>query len=134
MNKSYKVLVVEDEGLIALDISNRLEALGHQVVATVGDSAEALLKAPEADIVLMDIRIDGPVDGIETAAQIREKFHIPVIFLTANSLLGDKVRGLEMGGSDYVTKPFKPEELRARVRASLRIRSKSPAVSRHSLS
>src|SRR5712691_2729242 len=68
--KSCKVLVVEDEGLIALDIAGRLEALGHEVVATVGTAREALEKAAGADLVLMDISLDGAMDGVEAAAQI----------------------------------------------------------------
>jgi CheY-like chemotaxis protein len=83
--KSHKVLVVEDEGLIALDIASRLEALGHEVIATVGTAEEAIEKAAEADIVLMDIRLDGPADGIEAAAEIRDRFHVPVVFLTARA-------------------------------------------------
>ena len=78
-----KVLVVEDEGLIAHDISSRLQALGHQVVGIAGTAHEAIQLAPSAEIVLMDIHIDGPRDGIEAAAEIRERFHLPVIFLTA---------------------------------------------------
>jgi two-component system cell cycle sensor histidine kinase/response regulator CckA len=105
-NKSYKVLVVEDEGLIALDISKRLEALGHQVVAAVGNSKEALENACGADIVLMDVRIDGPVDGIDTAARIREQFHLPVIFLTAHGDRATIERAKVTGPFGYIVKPI----------------------------
>ena len=69
MGNTCRVLVVEDEGLIAHDIATRVESLGHEVVGPVGTAEEALEKAGGADIVLMDIRIDGPgQDGVEAAA------------------------------------------------------------------
>ncbi len=74
--QSYKVLVVEDEGLIARDIAGRLEALGHEVVGIASTAEEALEQAAAAEIVLMDIQIDGPTDGVNAAAQIRERYHI----------------------------------------------------------
>src|SRR5579864_8224045 len=83
--KSCKVLVVEDEGLIAHDIAHRLEMLGHQVVAMVSTAEEAVEKAAGADIVLMDIHLDGRMDGVEAAAAIRERYHLPVVFLTAHA-------------------------------------------------
>jgi CheY-like chemotaxis protein len=68
--KSHRILVVEDEGLIAHDIAQRLEALGHQVIAQVGTAGEAVEKAAQADLVLMDIRLDGRADGVEAAIAI----------------------------------------------------------------
>jgi len=118
-SKSYKVLVVEDEGLIALDISKRLEALGHQVLAVAGNSTEALKNVAGADIVLMDIRIDGPVDGIETAARIRERFHLPVIFLTAH---GDRTtieRAKVTGPFGYIVKPIAHASLNSSIEIAL---------------
>ena len=82
---TYKVLIAEDEGLIAMDIAARLEALGHTVVGTVSTAAEAIEQAPNAQVVLMDIRLDGPVDGIEAASKIRERYRLPVVFLTAQA-------------------------------------------------
>ncbi len=117
--KSYKVLVVEDEGLIALDISNRLEALGHQVIATAGNSEEALEKASEADVVLMDIRIDGAVDGIETAARIREQFHLPVIFLTAHGDRATIDRAKLTGPFGYIVKPIAPASLSSAIEIAI---------------
>jgi PAS domain S-box-containing protein len=118
-NKSYKVLVVEDEGLIALDISNRLTSLGHEVVGTVGTAEEAFEKAPEADIVLMDIRIDGPVDGVEAAARIREKFHVPVVFLTAHSDRPTLDRAKVTGAFGYLVKPIAPASLNTAIEIAL---------------
>src|SRR6185369_6916166 len=83
--KSYKVLVVEDEGLIAHDIAKRLEGLGHEVLGTVSTAEEALAQAGFADVVLMDIHIDGTRDGIDAAQEIRARNNIPVVFLTAHA-------------------------------------------------
>src|ERR1700722_8279520 len=83
--RAYRVLVVEDEGLIALDIARRLELLGHEVLGPAATAEEALALVPGAEIVLMDIRIDGDRDGIETALEIRTRYHLPIIFLTAHA-------------------------------------------------
>ena len=85
---------MEDEGLIALDISNRLEALGHTVV-TVGNAKDALENAAQADIVLMDIRIDGPIDGIEAAAKVRAQteFNVETMARRTLSLYESVLRG-----------------------------------------
>jgi two-component system cell cycle sensor histidine kinase/response regulator CckA len=105
-SRSCKVLVVEDEGLIALDISNRLTALGHEVLGTASTAGEALEKASQADIVLMDIRIDGPVDGVEAAGRIRQKYHVPVVFLTAHSDRVTLDRAKATGAFGYLVKPI----------------------------
>ena len=105
-SKSYKVLVVEDEGLIAHDIASRLEALGHEVVATVGTAEEAVEAAGAADIVLMDIRLDGPADGIEAAARIRERYHLPVVFLTAHADRSTLDRAKLAEPFGYIVKPL----------------------------
>lgn len=79
------ILVVEDDRIVARDIRQQLEAMGHAVCAVTADGANApaLASASKADIVLMDIRLSGPVDGIQAAQTIREQCDIPVIFLTA---------------------------------------------------
>ena len=104
-SNTCRVLVVEDEGLIAHDLATRLEALGHEVVGTVETAEEALEKAAGADIVLMDIRIDGPVDGVEAAARIRERYHLPVIFLTAHADRATLDRAKITGAFGYLVKP-----------------------------
>jgi two-component system cell cycle sensor histidine kinase/response regulator CckA len=103
---SYRVLVVEDEGLIARDIASRLEALGHTVAGTVGTAKEAIEHAPGADIVLMDIRLDGPADGIEAATQIRERYHLPVVFLTAHADRSTLERAKLAAPFGYIVKPL----------------------------
>jgi len=118
-NKSCKVLVVEDEGLIALDISHRLAALGHEVVGAVATAEEAFQKAAEADIVLMDIRIDGPMDGIEAAARIREDYHVPVVFLTAHSDRPTLDRAKVTGAFGYLVKPIAHASLNTAIEIAL---------------
>jgi PAS domain S-box-containing protein len=104
--ESYKVLVVEDEGLIARDIAGRLEDLGHEVVGIASTAEEAMEQAPAAEIVLMDIRIDGPTDGVKAAAQIRERYHVPVIFLTAHADRATLDRAKLAEPFGYLVKPL----------------------------
>lgn len=118
-SKTCKVLVVEDEGLIAHDISARLEAMGHQVVGSVGTAAEALEKAPEADLVLMDIRIDGPEDGIQAAERIRERYHLPVVFLTAHADRHTLERAKKTGPFGYLVKPIAHASLNTAIEIAL---------------
>jgi two-component system cell cycle sensor histidine kinase/response regulator CckA len=117
--KSHRVLVVEDEGLIAHDIATRLEALGHQVVAQVGTAQEAIEHAAQADLVLMDIRLDGRSDGVEAAAAIRDRYHVPVIFLTANADRAtiDRAKVAEPFG--YIVKPLAPAALASSIEIAI---------------
>ena len=109
--KTYKVLVVEDEGLIAHDIATRLVALGHQVVATVATADEAVEQAAGADVVLMDIRIDGQRDGIAAAQEVRARHHVPVVFLTAHADRATLERAKSADPFGYITKPLGPASL-----------------------
>lgn len=119
MENKYKVLVVEDEGLISHDISARLEALGHEVVGTAGNAEEALEKAASADIVLMDIRLDGPVDGIEAAARIRDRYHLPIVFLTAHADRLTIDRAKLTGAFGYLVKPIAHASLNTAIEIAL---------------
>ena len=103
---TYKVLIAEDEGLIAMDIAAHLEELGHTVVGTVSTAAEAIEQAPNAQVVLMDIRLDGPVDGIEAARKIRERFRLPVVFLTAQADPSTLERAKLAAPFGYILKPL----------------------------
>jgi two-component system cell cycle sensor histidine kinase/response regulator CckA len=116
---SCNVLVVEDEGLIANEIESRLNEMGHRVVATVSTGKEALDRAPEADIVLMDIRINGPIDGIETAALIREGLHLPVIFLTAHADRSTIDRAKLSSPFGYILKPIPYASLNSSIEIAL---------------
>ena len=109
--QAYKVLVVEDEGLIAHDIATRLEALGHQVVGTVATAEDAVEQAAGADVVLMDIRIDGQRDGIAAAQEVRARHHVPVVFLTAHADRATLERAKAADPFGYITKPLGPASL-----------------------
>jgi len=108
---SYRVLVVEDEGLIAHDIATRLESLGHQVVGTVATAEEAIAQAGSADLVLMDIRIDGKGDGIAAAQEVRARHRVPVVFLTAHADRATLERAKSAGPFGYIVKPLGPASL-----------------------
>src|SRR5215472_7835025 len=103
-----KILIVEDEGIIADNIASRLQKSGYQV-AGIADSAEAALaRVPEAkpDLVLMDIHIKGSLDGIETTRKLRETFDIPVIYLTAHTDPQTIDRAKRTGSFGFLTKPI----------------------------
>src|SRR6202521_1916625 len=117
--KAYKVLVVEDEGLIAHDITTRVEALGHQVVATVGTAEEAVEQAAGADLVLMDIHIDGQRDGIAAAQEVRARHHVPVVFLTAHADRATLERAKAAGPYGYVVKPLSPASLHTSIEIAI---------------
>jgi len=108
-----KILIVEDEKIIALDLQRRLERFGYSVagMASEGPAAVALAKEREPDIVLMDIMLAGEMDGIEAAAEIRKRYGIPVIFLTAYTDEKTLERAKEVEPFGYILKPFKEREL-----------------------
>jgi two-component system catabolic regulation response regulator CreB len=114
------VLVVEDEPAIADTIQYALESEGFQCLRLEGGAevVEVLDRRPVA-LVVLDIGLPD-VSGIEVCKRIRQRHDVPVIFLTARAGEVDRVVGLELGGDDYVTKPFSPRELAARVKAVLR--------------
>ena len=116
-----EILVVEDEAGIADFLARGLEAEGYAVsVASDGISGERLALEPQTDLVVLDRMLPGR-DGIEVLAAIRRtKPTLPVIMLTAKAEVADRVEGLDLGATDYVTKPFAFDELLARIRARLR--------------
>lgn len=118
--KNKKVLVVDDEERMARFIRLNLEHDGFQVVETYrGMQAVQALRDTMPDVVLLDVMLPD-VDGFEVLEMIREVSSVPVIMLTAKSEEDDRVKGLELGADDYVTKPFSPRELVSRVKAVLR--------------
>jgi DNA-binding response OmpR family regulator len=116
-----EILVVEDETAIADFVARGLEAEGYAVrTATDGIEGERLAIGGDSDIVILDRMLPGR-DGLEVLAAIRKaKPGLPVIVLTAKTEIADRVEGLDLGATDYMTKPFAFEELAARVRANLR--------------
>src|SRR5689334_9642674 len=115
-----KVLVVEDEASIASFVSLYLTNAGY-LVQTVGSGHEALDKADseKPDLIVLDLMLPD-VDGIEVCRRIRQSSEIPILMLTARDEDVDKIIGLEVGADDYLTKPFNPRELVARVKSILR--------------
>lgn len=116
-----KILVVEDEPIVALDLQQEVEQLGLSVVGQAESADEALLAAEESrpDLALMDVRIVGSMDGIQTARLLREAYGIPVIFLTSYSdepTIKRAARELPYG---YLTKPFQRKELKAALEVGL---------------
>ena len=116
----YNVLVCDDEKDIVSALKIYLTSEGYQVFeASNGKEAVEVVETKEIHLVLMDIMM--PVmDGIQAMVKIREKSNVPVILLTAKGEDTDKVLGLTVGADDYVTKPFNPVELQARVKSQLR--------------
>lgn len=118
--KNRVILVVDDEERMARFIRLNLEQDGFQVVeAYRGLTAIHQLRDTMPDVVILDIMLPD-LDGFEVLKMIREISNVPVIMLTAKGEEDDRVRGLELGADDYVTKPFSPRELVSRVRAVLR--------------
>ncbi len=120
MEKAHRVLVVDDEPIVVDVLSRYLTREGFEVVAA-RDGAEALTSFPafRPDLILLDLMLPR-LDGLEVFRRIREEDSVPVIMLTALGEETDRVVGLELGADDYVTKPFSPREVVARVRAVLR--------------
>jgi len=123
------VLVVDDDGDLRLLLS---EYLGkHDLRVTAAEDGTAMLAVIEReaiDLVVLDLRLPGE-DGLELLRELRERASVPVLLLTGRSEEADRVMGLELGADDYVTKPFSPRELLARIRAVLR-RYRSPSRAR----
>jgi DNA-binding response OmpR family regulator len=116
-----KILIVEDDRDIALGLEEDLVRHGHQV-ERVGDGEQAVRRGKEGgwDVVILDLMLPRK-DGFEVCRELRrEGFRTPIIMLTAKTHEAEKVLGLELGADDYITKPFSPRELRARIQAVLR--------------
>lgn len=125
-----KVLIVEDEAAISDFLRRGLEAEGYEVAAVAdGERGEALASSGDFDLVLLDVMLPGR-GGLDILAAVRAKLpSLPVILLTARGRVDERVRGLDAGATDYVTKPFAFDELAARVRTHLRQAERAPATS-----
>jgi CheY-like chemotaxis protein len=123
MNSEYKakIVVVEDEIIILKDIKQKLKSIGYEVPASVSSGEEALKKVEEIrpDLVLMDIQLEGEMDGIEVANQIVSKFNIPVIYLTSYSDSKTFNRAIGTEPDNYLVKPFDETELKTAIETSL---------------
>jgi len=118
--KRITILVADDEVEIADLVSLHLQKEGyHTIKAFDGKSAIQAIQTQTVDLAILDIMMPG-MDGYEVTRKIREQHHLPIIFLSAKTSDMDKITGLVMGGDDYMTKPFNPMELVARVNSQLR--------------
>jgi DNA-binding response OmpR family regulator len=119
-----RILVVDDEPNIRDVVEQYLRREGYETISA-SDGEEAVAKSVDADLVVLDLMLP-KLDGIEAARQIQAARDIPIIMLTAKSEEMDKLVGLGVGADDYVTKPFSPRELVARIRAVLRRAQRRP--------
>ncbi|RMH59465.1 MAG: diguanylate cyclase [Candidatus Hydrogenedentota bacterium] len=117
-----KIMIVDDQSDVRILARKRLQRHGGYQTCEFSDAASALeaFERENPDLVLLDVNMPG-VDGMEACRIMKERFpDVPILFLTARGDVEDRIRGLELGASDYIPKPFDPGELLARVRAALR--------------
>ena len=125
-----RVLVVEDERIVALNLKQRLMRLGYEIsaMAASGEKALAEIERTQPDVVLMDINIEGDIDGIETASRIPSEYHTPVIYLTAYSEQATLDRAKATKPYGYLLKPFSERELHATIQMALERRTADVAT------
>ncbi|MGH7930174.1 MAG: response regulator, partial [Candidatus Binatia bacterium] len=119
--KPARIMIVEDEGVVALHLAQRLEELGHTVPVVVGSGPEAVRQAAAVhpDLVLMDIHLKGRMDGIEAAEEIRAKDDIPIVYLTAYADEPTLQRAKITEPYGYVLKPFQTRDLQITIEMAL---------------
>src|SRR5215204_5184335 len=118
--RKHLILVVDDEPAIVRLVRAKLVADGYNILtANNGTEALTVLDDERPDLVILDLMMPG-MDGFETLRRIRTESQVPVIMLTARSGDADRLKGFSGGADDYVTKPFNPDELAARIAAVLR--------------
>ncbi len=114
------ILVVDDEARIVKLVRDYLERAGFDVLSAAdGETALTLARLEQPDLIILDLMLPA-VDGLDVCRRLRQESGVPIIMLTARVEEADRIVGLELGADDYVTKPFSPRELVARVRATLR--------------
>jgi CheY-like chemotaxis protein len=116
-----KILIVEDEGLLAMDLEEQLEGIGYEVagVALSGMEALEILEIVRPDLVLMDISLKSGMDGVELAGEFKEKFGVPVVFITGNSDERTRKRAMSIGPAAYIQKPIVVEDMRRAIESVL---------------
>jgi two-component system KDP operon response regulator KdpE len=126
--KRTNILVIDDEPRLVRFVRSNLESAGYEVLAASdGRTALEVTEKEEPNLILLDIMLP-EMDGYEICRRIREFSEVPIIMLTARGAEEDKVRGLELGADDYLTKPFGANELLARIKAVLRRTGSSEAI------
>jgi two-component system, OmpR family, KDP operon response regulator KdpE len=118
-DRTTVLLVEDDQNIVDLVRSNLIARAHHVVVSKDGSDAVAMLEASEPDAILLDLMLPG-IDGFELCRELRERSSVGIIVLSARRAETDKVRALNLGADDYMTKPFGIEELLARINATLR--------------
>ena len=115
------ILIIEDEAKIVRTVRLYLEQAGYGVVwATDGTQGLAAFRHEKPALVILDLNLPGQLDGLDVCRTLRRDSNVPIIMLTARTEEADRLIGLELGADDYITKPFSPREVVARVRAVLR--------------
>jgi len=116
-----KILIVEDEAVVSLDVTRRLEKMGYEVMGRIASGEEAieLIQEKRPDLVLMDINLQGEMDGIETATKLYKEYNLPVIYLTAYAGESTLERAKESKPYAYILKPFKERELHAAIEIAI---------------
>src|SRR3954469_24854810 len=117
-----KVLIAEDEHIVAQDLAKSLGGMGYDVAAFADTGADAVRIAQQVcpDVVLMDIRLRGDMDGIAAATEVWERWKIPVVFITSHSDPETVKRATNASPYGYIVKPFRPNELGATLRVAVR--------------
>jgi DNA-binding response OmpR family regulator len=128
MNPKNTILVVDDEATIREVVSRYLGREGFRVLEAA-DGFEALdaIKEVQPDLIVLDLMLPG-IDGLTLTQHLRQDRQVPIIMLTAKGEASDRIRGLDLGADDYITKPFSPQEVVSRVRAVLRRAASSTAT------
>jgi len=121
MNKKLKLLVVEDEYLVAFHLQEQLRQLGYEVGQLVATGEEAIknVEQEQPDIILMDMRLAGEMDGVQTAQEIQSRYKIPIIFLTGYASEEVKERVKALNSVAYVVKPVMPSQIEAAIASVL---------------
>ena len=121
------VLIVEDEPTLVATLRYNLERDGHKVIsAGDGDAGLALARANKPDLVLLDLMLPG-LDGLEVCRILRREATVPILMLTARDAAESRIRGLEIGADDYLSKPFEPRELSLRIANILKRAQPAPS-------
>jgi len=121
------IVLVEDDIHIAELIDIYLRDAGFRVLQAIdGERGLELIQMNQPDLIILDIGLPGELDGLEVCRELRKTSEIPIVILTARDDEIDRIIGLELGADDYVTKPFAPRELAARVKAILRRSDRKP--------
>jgi len=123
-----RILIVDDEPNIIATVAPLVRARGYEVLSAMsGRAALEAVERDQPDLIVLDLGLPD-IDGVDVCRQVRECSSVPILVLSARGAEGDKVRALDAGADDFVTKPFGTEELLARIRAALRrVESPSPA-------